>query len=363
MRPVASILIVILLLSLMCGRSCDGSSGGCDGSERSSPPPDTESSGGCSSPDIDLFPDDDVVDDDTGYVPPECEVSVVSVDPAPDATDAYWLGDLVFTLSAPDRSFTLLTDISGELEVTGDGTVVWWRLDEPLAPLTTYTVAYSTCSTSGQLSFTTSALGTALAEDFALEGQVYRVDLAAGRVLLPAQTGDVLVGYLDGDLLLSLTETAEGDLGIALALAMPEGAGQDFCAATSATRVLFDGSPWFYTDTLPVDLRVMRSTVPLRGAVLTGTLAPDGAYVGGTSLEGQLLGTEVDLALSEPFGTTCTTLAGSGDTCVPCAHDATVLCIPLLVDQLDAPLVPALSLFEVPSADCPGCEEGAPVCE
>lgn len=110
-------------------------------------------------------------------VEPTCETTIPSTWPDNGATGVYHRGAVEFTLSEPDPTAVVVADFDGVQSTRDGGLVVVYTPTEPLEPLTTYEVSLDYCRGTPSISFTTSALGSALMDDVDLVGRVYAADM------------------------------------------------------------------------------------------------------------------------------------------------------------------------------------------
>lgn len=294
-----------------------------------------------------------------------CGVSVTTF-PLQGAVSAYYRSDIEFKLTKPDSTAEISTDIPGSQEVSADGLTVYWRLSAPLAPSTTYTASLTYCTGTVELSFTTSALGTAIPDATTLQGRTYLLNLADARITEPPGIGALLSSELDGVAIYTgitdvdataKTITVVGGLGRDGA-ATPT---QEYCDPTIDFPVAdFSGSPHFeISGEGATPITVAGTTVYIENLNISGDFAADLSYFGGGVLAGTIDTRPLDFEFGDEVGFICNTAAALGVVCAPCG-DGEPFCLSLVADSIDAQLVADLELVVIDGNNCEGCVEGPP---
>jgi len=306
--------------------------------------------------------------DDTGGgdTPAGCDVSVASTIPVANSVDAYYRANIEFELSDPDTTAMITTDIPGHQELGVDGVTVIWVPDAPLAPATPYTATLDYCGGSVPLSFTTSELGTEIAETGSLVGRTYVLALADARIIEPAGIGSVLSGYLTTDILLGVSDVNGTELNIIGALGATDADGnniepseQDYCDPTIPFPPATLDNPFFSVGPENATISVAGMEVLIGNLEITGTFAPDGTYFDGGTLRGTI-DTSLLSGLIDDSGdpnAICALAVNFGATCEACPDDGDPYCLTLVADQIFAEEVDGLSLVEVGGNNCMGCAD------
>jgi hypothetical protein len=296
---------------------------------------------------------------------PETEPCGLGIEPWPanGATDAYYRADIEFELDDPDPEMTPvvtladdLGDVPGDTWFSEDMETVYFTPAVPLEPQTTYAATITTCNGPATVAFTTSELGLPLEVD--IVGQTWAVDLTQGRVLRPEGVGDIIF-ELGVPLVLVEVQEVDGSLELMGALALDDGT-QDPCTPTIPfPSADFGDSPFFEVPASLVTLEVAGMLLPVHEFVLEGTIAPDGSWIGGAVIGGELDARELADIIDEVDTPEdlCNLTASFGAPCEPCSTDGQEYCLGVLVDRLPGDGVD-LDLVEIvdPSLD-PDCAE------
>ena len=288
----------------------------------------------------------------------DCTITVTTT-PSSDAVNAYYRGTIDFRLSAADSTATIETDIPGTQSLSSDGKTVIWIPSAPLAPATAYSATLHYCAGDAVLNFTTSELGTDIADSDSLVGKAFALDLLQARIVEPAGIGAVLSQFLTQDILVGV-ESVEGDsiqmIGAigADAAATPT---QNFCDPTIPFPVAdFSEAPFFSIGPADTTLNVAGFAITIGQLNITGTIAPDGSYFGGGTLSGTIDTRPLAPLLDETGdpGAICNLAVSFGVTCEPCA-DGEPYCLNLVADQIVATGITTGPVVEVGGADCTDC--------
>jgi len=290
-----------------------------------------------------------------------CGVTVDSTIPSEGSTDAYYRANVEFALSDPDGTATITTDIAGHQETSEDGLTVLWVLDAPMSSSTPYTATLDYCGGSVTLSFTTSELGTEMADTNSLVGRTYIVALADARIVEPPGIGSVLSSYLTQDILLGVNEVSGDSLGIIGAIAKADVSPdeQDYCDPTIPFPTAdFSAQPYFTVGPQTTTLSVAGYDIEIGDLNVTGTFAPDGTYFDGGTLSGTIdtrpLAPLIDDSGDE--GAICDLAINFGAECEACPSDGQPFCLTLVADQILAEELDEVTLVEVGGNNCMGCE-------
>lgn len=175
----------------------------------------------------------------------------------------------------------------------------------------------------------------------ALEGAVYQLRLAEADWLQPAGVGDVLTGYLDGDLLLGISDVS--DEGLALLVGRlddqdRDGDGeeieQDPCRATVDWAVARFDNPNLATEAGALPLVVDGLDAPLTEAVLQGYFSDEGESMElliEAELDTRPLASLVDDS-PDAFCDLVEELDMGG--CQPCSTDGEDFCLPVQIAEV-----------------------------
>ncbi len=299
---------------------------------------------------------------DTGEA--ACGVTVTTF-PSVGAIDAYYRSDIEFKLNKADETATIETAIPGALEVSADGLTVYWRLSAALAPSTTYSAILHYCSGDVELTFTTSALGTSIADPEVLVGKTYLLNLKDARVTEPAGIGSLISSELDNvSIYVGITDLDEPQITMIGALGREDVEyTQEYCEPSIDFPVAdFSGTPHFEiggdgaTTITVADVEVIIDNLRI-----AGDFASDLSYFGGGVLEGSIDTRPLDVALMDgEEGQICETASGLGVICVECGpENPGAFCLTLKADSITADAAP-LELLQIDGADCAGCLAGPP---
>lgn len=305
---------------------------------------------------------------DTGDTGPDdggCDVTIDLTVPSQGAVDADYRSAIEFHLSDADPTATVTSAIAGTTEVSEDGETIYYIPSAPLSPSTPYTVTLEYCGGSAELSFTTSSLGTTIADPTTLESRVYALDLANARIVEPAGIGAVLSGYLTQDILIGVTTVTDTEILMMGAIGV-EGASppeQDYCTSTiDFPTADFSEQPFFGIGPEDTTLSVAGYDIEIGELEITGTFASDGTYFGGGTLSGTIDTRPLAPLLDESGepGAICELAVSFGAVCEACPADGEPYCLTLVADQIIAEETGGESLVEILEGDCTDCENGPP---
>jgi hypothetical protein len=274
---------------------------------------------------------------DSGTETESCTITVTTT-PAPNSDEAYYRGNIEFRLSAPDETATITTDIPGTKIVSADGKTISWDPTDALAPNTAYSATLNYCGGDVELNFTTSALGTAVADAASLEGNVYGLALADARIVEPAGVGAVLSTVLTQVILVGVDSVGTDSIAMIGAVAKDRATTQDFCNPSIPFPAADFANPYFELPQQDLTLNVMDQSITIQALEITGTFADDGSAFGGGTLRGNI-DTRPFAALVNPENPTdsavCDFAAGLLIECEPCA-DGQPYCLTIVADQITA---------------------------
>ncbi len=302
--------------------------------------------------------------DDTG-TDLGCEVEIRETFPAADSPDHYNRGLIEFHLNKADETAVAsLEGVAGTSSLNDRNDIVTFTPDAPLAASSSYTATLEYCTGSASISFSTSDLGADLESNDVINGAVYSLDLASGRVVVPEGVGAVLQEYLEFELLLSPTEITDATINVRAGLAdETDPTHQSWCDPTIPfPEGALDGS-YFQIGPQSTTIAVADYEVTIDDLLISGTFASDGSYFGGAVFAG-----EVDTRPLVPLlfegdddpNAICSFLTGFGVTCVDCNDDPTTpYCLQIrAIDLVGEGVDGATPLEEVSMEDChESCED------
>lgn len=295
----------------------------------------------------------------------ECDVTISKTFPAANATDAYYRGTVEFTLTKPDESATVTSDVAGTTTTSEDGLTIVFTPDAPLSPSTSYTFTLHYCGGDAPLTFTTSALGTPVTDPAStIKGSSYLLDLKDARVTEPAGVGDLLASNLDGvDIYVNVTDLSDTKVKMIGAMGNPDAASptQDWCSRTiDFPEADFSAAPHFELGGEgKTTISVAGYAVDIQNLHIAGDFSADGSYFGGGTLSGTIDTRPLDQALMEGDEGAICNLAGSiGATCQAC-DDGQPFCLTLKADSITAAKTD-IAITPIYGDDCLGCDVGVP---
>lgn len=296
----------------------------------------------------------------------ECGVTVTTF-PTLGSVDAYYRGAIEFKLSKADTTAEIETSIPGTQSTSADGLTVYWTPSAPLEPSTPYSATLHYCGGDIVLEFTTSSLGTSIADDSLLEGRTFNLALADARIVEPPGIGTLLSSELDGvTIYVGVTELTDDSKLKMLGALGREGAAtptQEYCDPSIDFPVAdFANSPHFVIGGEgSTDISVAGVTVTIDNLEIAGDFASDLSFFGGGTLKGTIDTRPLDIEFGEgEEGFICNTASALGVVCQPCSSDQQPFCLSLVADSLTAEYVAGLELVEILGNDCEGCDVGVP---
>jgi hypothetical protein len=302
--------------------------------------------------------------DDTG-TETGCEVEIRETFPAADSPDFYNRGLVQFVLNkADDTAVASVDGVAGTSSLNDRNDIVTFTPDAPLAASTSYKATLDYCTGTASISFTTSELGASLDSDDVIQGAVYSLDLASGRVVIPEGVGAVLQEYLEFELLLSPTEFTDSTINVRAGLAdATDPTHQSWCDPTIPfPEGTLDGS-YFQIGPQSTTIAVADYEVTIDDLLISGTFAPDGSYFGGAVFAG-VVDTRPLVPLlfegDDDPNAICSFLTGFGVSCVNCNDDPTTpYCLQIrAIDLIGEGVEGATPLEEIALENChESCED------
>jgi hypothetical protein len=294
------------------------------------------------------------VEDDSDAWVPTCDTTIVSTNPRNGSMEAYYRQAIEFELSEPDPTAEVFADFSGEQTTREDGLVVVYTPDAPLEALTEYTVGLDYCRGAPEISFFTSELGLSLDEEADLLGRTYELDLGEVRFLAGEGLEEVAATLVSPTMLVS-AHTLDED-GIHLRVAMPseeDPEAQDYCVRTVDLPVAYFGeAPYFSVSATDVSFGASSAVVDLRRLDFTGTVSPDGAWMGGGTFTAVLDTRDIaQIIVGSSPETLCAIASGLGVACEMCPHDGEEWCVTLDILDVNAEWLPGVEVDPILEAN------------
>ena len=284
----------------------------------------------------------------------DCDTIVVDTQPVNGATDHYYRDPVVFQLSEPDPTATVMADFAGSVSVSDDGLTITFSPDQPLEASSDYSVALDYCYGRPEISFETSAYGAPLEASTDIEGAVYTLKFTDGDYTVGASAGELLNAVFSRPILIQLQETDGPYLDIVAAVGKVgvSPTEQDTCGRTLLVNHVS-------TDNL-------RSSGHISGGVedqifganrgllrfdsfdFEGTVSADGMSLGGIRY-GAEMGVAEMVALLPEFGdedAVCLLADNLDIPCEPCGTDPDLLCIQIAAEHISGARL-ATSVVEI----------------
>lgn len=310
-------------------------------------------------PDDSGSPDTDPGDTDTGT--DACTVSVVSTSPTAGATGVYYRAPVVVSFDgdavAAGADIQVL-DPSGYPALAdytwSDGNVQAEIALRFPAPNTEYELVVVVCDKVSSVHYTTSDLGTPLAEGSAsLVGRTYVFTLADANITTPAFL-DALAGqYLTVPLLFYVTAADDATIDFLGALGYLDAVEGTYYQVDLPTWDFpagnFSASPFFSAQAEYITIMYDVIPIPIEGFYLEGAFTSDGYYIreglatgkADTRYMAELIGQPADA-----YSAVCDFAALAGVYCEPCA-DGESYCLYIEAEDIEAVYVDGLSLVEI----------------
>jgi len=312
-------------------------------------------------------------DTDGGDTDTTCESSISTPIPA-EGDEVYYRSMLTVEFGQDEAGSATMaltdsagTDIAGTSSFSTDGTVGYFTPDAALTPDSDYTltVAYS-CDKTADVNFSTSDIGTPVADAGSIVDAVFNIDITSGRVVEPEGVGDLLLGLIPEDsdinILVSATDyDADNDeVMMRGALGVTEGGNivQDICTPHIDFPEVADFSenPYFSIEGENVAIDVQDIAIEIDSLAVSGAYASDLSSIQGVEVAGLIDARKIDLGDSSDLGDLCA-LAAAFTECIPC-DDGEAQCLRLRVIDVEALQTSTDGLVEVDEGNLdPSCSE------
>lgn len=282
-----------------------------------------------------------------------------------DGGSMFYRGSFELEFDEDEEITATLADGAGNniaLEpIVWDGDTAYITPSAPLSPETAYTLTVDWSCGPTEIGVTTSELGTPVADPSSLETRTWKLDITSEdiRITEPPGVGGLLGSLIQsqgGDIEIlvgvSAYDAEAQELAILGALGTGSGA-QDMCTESLNFPVPADFSDGAYMsvsgDLVPIT--VAGITVNLRDLEIGGTFAPDGSYIQGVSLAGQLDARDLADVAAELGGSLCEVVSGFTSGAVSCeaCTDGEVQCLSLRIENIPAEELPGVTLMEMTS--------------
>jgi len=298
---------------------------------------------------------------DTGWFsdtasPENCPGQVAQVSPFSGDADWYWQ-DAPTVWTQTDRQEVYQAQLWRGYSVVSTS-MVWHESgvkfslvpDAPLEPETDYELEVTDCKGVQRIPFRTSVFGTPLdgvPQDLA--GTTYLIDLAGATWLEPGGFGAILSLYFTTPILLMVSYADETHVDFMGAQGYRDDLGTYHQLVTEPTFD-FPLAEWpllpFFSVVAPsVDISFNDVSVPITEFALTGTFSPDGAQIGGATVQGlgdtRYMGSLVGKA-GDPAAI-CEQAAALGVACTECP-DGELYCMFLSAVDVDGAAVEGVTL-------------------
>ncbi len=291
---------------------------------------------------------------------PTCDIVVNATLPAHGASDAYHRGDIEFYLSEPAPEATVVADVEGITTFRDDGRTVVFTPLAPLPPRSRHTMGLDYCGGQPRIEFSTSALGAPLEVPLSdIIGRTYAVDVTQGRFIAGEGIAELAASVFTREILLSVVDIHDDDtIDMRLALAMPDDTVQDTCSQTlELPPANISHAPFMDFSASDVSFKAEGSSIHLENVELSGTLSPDGSFLGGGQFTATLNAADiVDAWDLSNVDTLCMLSDNIGVPCEACPDGSDDTCITIQATHIGAPEVEGLFVepIAVPDshADC-----------
>lgn len=262
---------------------------------------------------------------------------------------AYYRSTVDATFSEVVDGATLTVTDGGGADVAGNTAWDSKRLVfTPSAPLTSggqYTATVNfTCAgepVEASVDWTVSEVGASTDLD-AVVGTSYALDLNNARFLKPDALGDLIGGFLNFDILLSVKNHNAGDLEVFGALGVEGQPGvQEPCTQTIDFPVAdATENPYFELGPQLFEIEVEGTQVTIEDLYLSGSFSPDGTYIDGAVLSGIVdtrpFASLVDDDPDAPDDAVCELAASLNIDCIACPDNSGDFCLALVADSISA---------------------------
>jgi len=278
-----------------------------------------------------------------------CDVEGASVlYPEADGAEFYYRGHVQFVFDGIDEDATLtVTDGAG---AAVDGSTSWdentfsFAPAAPLANSTQYSATLTHCLGESTIGFMTGALGGAIDDGVDLTGKTYVVELDGARFVKPAGVGGLLMGLLEQNILLGVTEVTDTEIKMMGAISETDTIEQDRCepSINFPEAADFTAAPFFSVGPEDTTLSAAGYDIVINNLMIAGDFASDGSYIGGAILSGLLDARDLVDALvggglleDDDPNAVCDLIATFGVACGACP-DGENYCLEIYVDQITA---------------------------
>ena len=289
---------------------------------------------------------------DTGFgeTGADCETSLVSTFPEKGATDVFIGAPIIFTLSVPDKTAAIETDIEGTTTVSDDGLQIRFQ-PAALEPESSYSVSLATCADYDTVEFSTSDIGKEM--EVPAKNLGWTFNLEQGRVQDPTSAwlqpllGSVRMGMGEDEVVIV---GAEG------------GDRQNWCAPTGALPVDPIALPEVAGSGLQASAGLAEGgAIGLQDLSLNAVIAPDGT-VAMLSLTGAVSADQLAErlpALGPTGAAICASIRAKLGDCSTCTDGQ--LCVPFFLGEI--PGTAAAPPSAVPGWNCTDCGSGPPAAD
>ncbi|MBX2800426.1 MAG: Ig-like domain-containing protein [Myxococcales bacterium] len=290
--------------------------------------------------DTDKTTDDPDPTGDTGNTQ-VCQNTIQSAFPADGETEAYYRTNVRFVLLTSDAGATIsVADADGN-PVSGsssvDETIVEWVADGDLTPSTSYVATLSYECGDESVTWSTNEIGGKVTVD--VTDKVYDLDLASGEFVEPPTVGDLLGAVIKSKDIQILVSPTAVNTEVTFLGALGNGDGtQDICSESFSLAGASYDNPDFELTAKVLPLEIADVQVEIGDLLLSGTFAPDGTSIQGTTLFGTVDTRPLVPVLAEggKDDAVCLLAKGFGAPCVACPSDGQPFCLSLGVENITA---------------------------
>ena len=295
--------------------------------------------------------DDDTSADGGGDAAPSCAVegTALGYPTADGATDFYYRAAVEFVFDGLDEDATVsVTDGAG---AAVEGSTSWvdsnlvFQPAAPLAASSDYSATMTHCAGTSTVTFRTGTLGTPLDEGVDLVGKTFVVGLDGARFVKPAGVGSLLLGLLEQDILLGVTNVTDTEIEMIGAISRDDSSDQDRCEPSIdfPEPADFTSAPFFSIGPENTTLSASGYDISINQLNVAGDFTSDGSAIGGAILSGEIDAREIVGALvggglleEEDPDAVCELIGTFGVSCDACSSDGQAFCLSIYVDQITA---------------------------
>lgn len=283
---------------------------------------------------------------------PTCETSVDSTVPMNGSMDHYYRDPIVFHLSGPDETATVVTDIVGETRFEDDGATVVFTPQGNLSASTEYTIGLDYCFGQPEISFTTSHFGAPLEASADLEGRTFALDVNSGEYTTGENAGELLNSLFTRPLLIQLRGVDGPYLEIIAALGQRDMAppAQDTCARTiELSNVAINDLPYVTGGVEDFEFGAQGGLLRFASFDFQATISSDAESIGGIGYQA-VMGVPEIVALLPEFGDltdVCNLTENLGIPCEVCPDGSGDECISISATSIEANIVQDASLVSI----------------